>query len=156
MAGAFVAVFGSFAALMYLSISTFSAGQNQNPPPAFFRFQQHAAAVNPSVPSPTTAGTSELSRRMVKKSTTSAWSKTVLRLGHSHSVGAIVLTYRGKEGRANLKLDVVVPDLDPQYTYRHNINIKEARKGFQVGNERFVLRSARNSMIRLLHYQPTR
>lgn len=143
-----VAVFGSFAALFYLSISTFSANPNQAAP-SFSRFQQrHPAWTVNQLP--------ERSTPVVKKVPKPAtWSKKSLQLNRQERVGDILMTYRGKQGRA-FRMDVIVPDLDPQYTYLRKIQIEDARKGFQIGAERFVLRSAGMRSIRLLHYHPAR
>lgn len=148
MVGALVAVFGSFAALFYLSISAFSGDPNQLNP-SFSRFQQTPPAweVNQSPVLPTP---------VIKKAPKPAtWSKKSLRLDRQEQVGDILVTYRGKQGRA-FRMDVIIPALDPQYTYLRNIQIETARKGFQIGAERFVLRSAGRGKLRLLHYHPAK
>lgn len=145
MAGAFLSVFGSFAALMYISVTTFSEGKNQ-PGSPFFRFHQSQtqSAVLPS--------TQPRSNTPVTHPTDI--SKLVLGLNRDNVVGKAVLTYRGLEGPSTFRLDVRVPELDAQYTYLHKINIAQARKGFQVGGEHLKLISASRSKIRLLRKVP--
>lgn len=149
MMGALLAVFGSYAVLMYLSVSTFSTGQNQQES-SFFRFQQidSNSGTRSSWPPPRT--------EIDKATPSTGWSKTALPLGNPRRIGHIIATYRGKQGRSAFLLDVIIPDLDPQYTYRRQINIEEARKGFRVGAERFVLLSAGRSKIHLSHYVAAR
>ncbi len=145
MVGVFLSVFGSFAALMYLSITTFSerAGRSGMP---FFRIQQGDWRIGdtrkPNKPShnPITHPTDV--------------SKLLLKLNQKHAVGKAVLTYRGLDGGSNIRLDVLVPELDSQYTYLHKINIDRARKGFQVGGEHLKLISAGRSKIRLARQVP--
>lgn len=56
--------------------------------------------------------------------------------------------YRGLDG-AWLKIDVALLDLDPDYYYKHRINISEARRGIILGGRGFILVTANNSVLRL-------
>jgi hypothetical protein len=145
MLGALLAVFGSFAALMYISITAFSHGVKQ-PGSPFFRFQQGeqnrllSQRPKPASDKPVTHPANV--------------SKIVLDLNRDHAVGKTILTFRGLEGRRTFRLDVRVPELDPSYTYPHKIKIDQARKGFQVGGEQLKLLSAGRSRIRLARQVP--
>jgi hypothetical protein len=63
-------------------------------------------------------------------------------------VGKILLTYRGMEDK-RIKIDVIIPALDPKATYLHEVRIKDARQGIRLGGERFKLVSAAKSKIQL-------
>ena len=143
----FLSVFGSFAALMYLSITTFSTAQNQSSSP-FFRFQQNKPAF---VGPPTANGVV-----VEPNSVAAGWAKMVLLRDREVRVGGAVLTYRGLGARSTFRIDAVIPDLDPQYTYRQQFDIASARKGFRLGGEHLVLLSAGRYKIRLEHYTPAR
>lgn len=142
-----MAVFGSFAVLMYLSVSTFARVPNPSNP-AFFRFQHIDTASDAD-------SALRLARPKIDKlPAASGWSKAVLRYGKKERIGNIVLIYRGKEGGSTFRLDVIVPELDPQHAYLRKIDMAQARKGFQAGNERFKLLSANSFNLRLMHYLP--
>jgi hypothetical protein len=147
MAGAFLSVFGSFAALMYISITTFSEGPNRSGS-SFFRFHQSERQ---------TAGLQNTQLRSHSPlSNASGNSKIVLEINRDQAVGKAILTYRGLEGRSTFRLDVIVPELDAQYTYLHKFDIDQARKGFQVGGEHLRLISAGRSNIRIWRQIPRR
>jgi hypothetical protein len=145
--GAFLAVFGSFAVLMYISITAFSTGVKQ-PGSPFYRFQQgeqnRLLSQRPKPPShkpiPHPADVS----------------RVMLGLNRDHAVGKTILTFRGLEGGRTFRLAVRVPELDPHYTYLHKIKIDRARKGFQVGGEQLTLLSAGRSRILLARQVPQR
>jgi hypothetical protein len=63
-------------------------------------------------------------------------------------VGRIKLIYRGLE-KKRIKIDVIIPALDPQTAYRHAVSIEAARQGMRLAEERFKLVSAAESKIRL-------
>ena len=143
MAGAFVAVFGSFAALMYLGIHNIPSPRSRISPASFIRIQQ------PDTP---TDGSEDVLLRINEPPPPiPGWAKFTLSLDREYRVGNTILTYRGLEGRSILKLDAVIPALDPDYAYKMKISISEAKKGFRRGGDRFVLLSAGKSKIRLLH-----
>jgi hypothetical protein len=143
MAGVLLAVFGSFAALVYLSVYKMPNPQSQYAAPSFSRFQQPE----------TLAGDSEevLPRAHTLPPSSPGWVKRTLRLDREYRVGNTLLTYRGLEAGSILKLDAVIPALDPDYAYKMKLSVSEAKKGFQRGGDRFVLLSAGRSKIRLLH-----
>ena len=143
MAGAFLAVFGSFAALMYLSVHNMPQPRMWNVSPAFSRFQQADEEIEGS--------DDVLIRINQPPPPIPGWSKSTLRRGKEVRVGNSILTYRGMEKGAILKLDTVIPDLDPDYTYSLKISVSKAKRGFQTGGDRFVLLSAGKSKIKVLH-----
>ncbi len=143
MAGALLALFGSLAASIYLSVHTMPVPRSRAPAASFMRFQQ---------PDTLTDGSDDVLLRINEPpQPIPGWAMSTLRLDREYRVGNSILTYRGLEGRSNLKLDAVVPALDPDYTYKQKISISEAKKGFRRGGDRFVLLSAGKSKIRLLH-----
>ncbi len=138
-----LSVFGSFAALMYMGIHAFHKGQGGSFP--FFRFQpansSHTVIWDKPEAQPTNV---EL-----------GWAKSILKRDRDARVGNAILTYRGLDGRTKFRIDVILPHLDSQYTYRRQFEIADSKKGFQVGGERFTLVSAGKSHISLLHYRPS-
>lgn len=145
MAVVFLSVFGSFAALMYLSISTFSVGRGQSPSP-FFRFQQNPESITRS----------QDDIRRIIKSVSPGWSKMTVYKGQETTVGKVIITYRGLEAYSRFRLDALIPDLDSQYVYKQTFSVDQARKGFSVGGQRFELISAGTYRMRLRHYTPAR
>ena len=146
MMGVLLAVIGSFAALLYLSVSKLPDRRFLARTDSFSRFQgdeSHARSARaPRV------------RVGPPSSAVPGWSKTVLHLGRERKVGQTILTYRGLDKRSKIKIDAIIPALDPSYSYPRRIDFETAKKGFQVGAERFVLISAGKSTLRLKHHGP--
>ncbi|MDJ0883678.1 MAG: hypothetical protein QNJ48_05930 [Desulfobacterales bacterium] len=65
----------------------------------------------------------------------------VLRRGVRNSFGKVDVVYRGIKDD-QIKLDVFIRDLDPDYPYRREIDQREAKDGFRLGGVRFDLISA--------------
>ncbi len=141
-----LSVFGSFAALMYLSITTFSNPQTRNPyvyrsqqsPVNWRGYQESSEAAN--LASPSTPG----------------WSRMVLVRDREKRIGGAVFTYRGLGTGDTILIDALIPDLDSQYTYRQRFAIDHARKGFKVGGARMKLLSAGRYKMRVQRYIPAR
>jgi hypothetical protein len=64
-------------------------------------------------------------------------------------LGKLDIIYRGVKNR-NLRLDVYILDLDPQYAYRRTIALSQASEGFRVGGVRLELLSARDSRAKII------
>ena len=62
------------------------------------------------------------------------------------------IIYRGVENR-KLRLDVIVLELDPQYAYRHAIDLDEARRGFRLAEIDLQLLAARNARAELIWHR---
>jgi hypothetical protein len=69
--------------------------------------------------------------------------------GKTVPVDEILITYRGMDN-GQIRLEVVVGSLDPDYAYGIRIGVTEAKAGFRSGGRSFRLVSARSSRIRLL------
>ena len=67
--------------------------------------------------------------------------RVVLRRDVRNSFGKVDVIYRGKQDD-QIKLDVFIRDLDPDYAYRREIDQREAEDGFRLGGVRFDLISA--------------
>jgi hypothetical protein len=67
-------------------------------------------------------------------------------------IGRSMVTYRGKTGGSKIKFDVVVLDLDPDFSYQNTIDISRARQSFRAGDERFKLISAGSLRLRVWHH----
>ena len=76
----------------------------------------------------------------------------VLRKDVKTRLGKVDLIYRGLE-KGNLRLDVFIRDLDPDYPYRRQIDRHTARDGFRLGGVRFVLVSAGRSKAKLVWFR---
>lgn len=139
----FLSVFGSFALLMYLSITTFSTARGRSSYP-FIRYMEKPTQWNDfqkdskatAKPAPATVG----------------WQRIVLLRDREVRVGRAMLTYRGLGEGATIRIDAVIPDLDSQYIYRQQFERAAASKGFNVGGERLMLISAGRYRLRLSHF----
>ena len=78
----------------------------------------------------------------------------VLVKGQQIRVGRIELIYRGLSS-GELRLDIVLLDLDPQYAYHREIPIAEAKKGIQVSDRRFKVLSVNRLNLKLLLLDPS-
>ena len=72
----------------------------------------------------------------------------ILILNRVQSVGKIQLTYRGVDD-SRIKIDVIIPELDPKTAYSHSIPIAQAKQGIRLGGARFKLTDIGRSKIRL-------
>jgi len=77
--------------------------------------------------------------------------KIMLVLDRDIKIGKSKVVYRGLDGNAKFKMDVVILELDPNAFYRYRIPIKAAKKGFRLVGQNFKLISARKSAIQLWH-----
>jgi hypothetical protein len=59
------------------------------------------------------------------------------------------MTYRGISS-GQLKLDVVLLDLDPQYVYSRSMSVKKAKQGFSVSDYHFIATSVNGNRLRLV------
>lgn len=75
-------------------------------------------------------------------------SSIVLFIGQAKSVGKIKLIYRGSK-KKKINIDVIIPELDPKTTYRHSIDETEAKRGFRLSEENFILISSSKSKLQL-------
>jgi hypothetical protein len=48
-----------------------------------------------------------------------------------------------------IRIDVLIPKLDPDYAYPHLIPVKEAKRGFRLSDENFLLISAGRYRVKL-------
>jgi hypothetical protein len=148
MAVVFLSVFGSFAALMYMSITTFPAVKDRTSSPPYFRFQQNPVQWE---------GSQEVREAAANPArATAGWTRVTLLLDQENRIGDAILTYRGLGERDTIRIDAVIPDLDSQYTYRHQFALEQANGGFKVGGQRLKLVSAGRYRVRLMHYVPAR
>lgn len=79
-----------------------------------------------------------------------AQGRYVLYLNQSQPIGKVNLVYRGLEGKSTCRLDVIIPELDPDRPYQHRLDIETAEKGFQVAGYTFKLEALRKNYIRLV------
>jgi hypothetical protein len=82
---------------------------------------------------------------------TSLKEKIMLVLDRDIKFGKSKIVYRGLDGNAKFKMDVVILELDPNAFYRYRIPVKAAKKGFRLVGQNFRLISARKSAIQLWH-----
>ena len=79
--------------------------------------------------------------------------KILLSLNKEKKFEKSKIVYRGLEGSSTFKIDVVIPEFDPNAYYRYRIHIKNAKKGFQLGGEKFKLISVRKSAVQIWHFK---
>ncbi len=73
-----------------------------------------------------------------------------MRLNQKLLAGNTELIYRGLVGKSEFRIDVIVPDLDPQTSYHYRFKISEAKKSFRLANRNFKLISAKKGTLRFL------
>ena len=76
-------------------------------------------------------------------------SRVVLRKNVRTTFGKVDVIYRGIE-EGNLRLDVFIRELDPDYPYRREIDRRTAKNGFRLGGVRFELISAGRTKAKLV------
>ncbi len=101
--------------------------------------EARAHADNPRVSSPPPAAANGAEKR----------ARVVLRKGVRTTFGKVDVIYRGI-GKGNLRIDVFIRDLDPDYPYRRQIDRRTARDGFRLGGVRFELISAGRNKAKLV------
>ena len=79
--------------------------------------------------------------------------KVLLSLNQEKKFEKSKIVYRGLEGSSAFKIDVVIPELDPNAYYRYRIHIEDAKKGFRLGGQNFKLISARKSAVQIWHFK---
>ena len=79
--------------------------------------------------------------------------KILLSLNQEKKFEKSKIVYRGLEGSSAFKIDVVIPELDPNAYYRYRIHIEDAKKGFRLGGQNFKLISARKSAVQIWHFK---
>ncbi len=79
--------------------------------------------------------------------------KVLLSLNQEKKFEKSKIVYRGLEGSSAFKIDVVIPELDPNAYYRYRIHIEDAKKGFRLGGQNFKLISARKSAAQIWHFK---
>jgi hypothetical protein len=78
--------------------------------------------------------------------------KVVLKRDTPIRLGKLDIIYRGVENR-RLRLDVIVLELDPDYTYQHAIALEEANRGFHLNGIALQLLSARSSRAKVVWHR---
>jgi len=67
--------------------------------------------------------------------------------GVAQSVARARFNYRGKKGHT-IRVDVIIPELDPESVYHYQLDIDQAYAGFRIGGVQFKLISAtRKSLL---------
>ena len=75
--------------------------------------------------------------------------KLVLLINKKVSVGKSELIYRGLAGRSEFRIDVIIPELDPQFAYSHQIKIADAKNSFRLANRTYRLIYAKKAALQL-------
>jgi hypothetical protein len=83
-----------------------------------------------------------------------AQGKYVLRLNGIQSIGKVDIIYRGLTADSKFRVDVIIPQLDPQRPYKHTLDIDAARQGFRMAGSEFKLDSVGENYIRLIRKKP--
>ncbi len=74
--------------------------------------------------------------------------KHVLKLDEGKRIGNRIFHYRGRQGD-QIRLDVIIPELDPQYPYAFKINLKQAKNGVDVAGIWLQLITARPDFVKI-------
>lgn len=72
-----------------------------------------------------------------------------LLLEEPRTVGRIELIYRGLLEHGRFRVDVVIPELDPNRAYPRDVSIEEGRVAFSLSGERFQLLAANDLFLHL-------
>lgn len=66
----------------------------------------------------------------------------------AQSVARARFNYRGVKGKT-IRVDVIIPELDPESVYHYRLDIDQAYNGFRMGGVQFRLISVSRSSLRL-------
>jgi hypothetical protein len=72
--------------------------------------------------------------------------KHVLELDKAKQIGNRIFFYRGRQGD-QIRLDVIIPELDRQYPYPFKVNLEKAKIGVEVAGIWLRLLSVRPSFV---------
>lgn len=75
--------------------------------------------------------------------------RIILKLNQAARIGKADIIYRGLESGSKFRIDVVIPEFDPQSFYPYRLDIGEAKKGFRLASRRYRLISAHRVYIHL-------
>ncbi len=78
----------------------------------------------------------------------------ILPIDRPVAVAGLQITYRGMTGSGRFRLDTAVPALDAEYAYPRELSVSEARRGFSLFDQRFVLLAHGPTLLRLRHVPP--
>lgn len=73
-----------------------------------------------------------------------------LRIDEVNSVGELEVVFKGLETADRFKLEVAIPELDPDSFYSRDYSIAEARQGITIGSQKVRLLTARGNLLRLV------
>lgn len=74
--------------------------------------------------------------------------RVVLKLDQGRRIGNQIFFYRGCRDD-QLQLDVIIPEIDPEYSYPFRIDLKDAKTGFGITDMRFRLITLRPGFVSL-------
>ena len=75
--------------------------------------------------------------------------KVILKLDQATRIGKADITYRGLESGSKFRIDVVIPEFDPQVFYQYRLFVGETKKGFRLASRKYRLISAHKAYIHL-------
>ena len=81
--------------------------------------------------------------------------KIILAQGEGRKIGSEKIVYKGLADGGSFTMAVILLEMDPEYPYLHQIQVREAKEGFSLGGHRFELISASRRRIRLWHIKPS-
>ena len=75
--------------------------------------------------------------------------RVILKLDQATRIGKADITYRGLESGSKFRIDVVIPEFDPQVFYPYRLFVGETKKGFRLASRKYRLISAHKAYIHL-------
>ena len=72
--------------------------------------------------------------------------KHLLELGRGKTIGNRILFYQGRQGD-RITFDVIIPELDREYTYPFHVNLADTKNGFEVAGIWFRLLAVRPNFV---------
>jgi hypothetical protein len=80
--------------------------------------------------------------------------KLFFQLNQKISIGKAELIYRGLVDPVQFRIDVIIPELDPQASYPYRLKISEAKKSFRLANRNYRLIAAKKGSLQLKLINP--
>jgi hypothetical protein len=72
----------------------------------------------------------------------------VLELGKTVTIGNRIFTYRGRRD-GSIRFDVIIPEIDRQYSYPFKVDIHQSRNGFEVAGIWLQMLTVRANFVSL-------